>query len=279
MSKEMQANILAGIVANLITTSSITILGVVTFTSIFLVERQRLLRFFGIHGNMPKIHIYVSRLQVQPGGTKGAEPLKNGYIGPAIIQIEYLGALLVSRLFRSKFLALIPQGLKDLLSAVHVTLTDVDITIDVSPTLVTDEVLSENLILVGGGIYNYISLHYLNQQNTPYFFSKNEKGERTLKVRSGIGNIELEGRSSSRELAIIERINDSKRGTSIFICAGLGSSASFGSVRYLVQNWKKLQQHYGQAEFAFCLAFDNQSPDDHSVIEPKRVHEAPMDLV
>jgi hypothetical protein len=277
-SEPVRNSVIAGILSNLITTSAFTIIGIGTFIGIFAVERQQLFRFFGINHNTPTIHIYLSRLEVVPGGTKGAEPIKIGYIGPTLIRIEYLAGLLVRHLFRSRILALIPKTLKDLLSTIHISLSDIDPIIDVSPAHVAEGILSENLILIGSGVYNYLSLHYLKQDSSPYYFGKNTRGERVVKVRRDVGDLELEGRAFNQELAIIQRINDNKHGTTVFICAGLGSSASYGSVRYLVQNWRKLYRKYGLSEFASCLVFENQPPDSESVVEPKRLHEVPMAL-
>ena len=75
------------------------------------------------------------------------------------------------------------------------------------------------------------------------------------------------------ELAFIQRINDVEYGNTVFICAGLGSSATYGSARYLAENWGRLQRKYRDGEFGICLKFPGQDPNDEFVVQPEVIHE------
>src|SRR5262245_50834898 len=90
---EVAVNTIANLVAALI----IALLGVGTYLLVVISERKKIFRFFGVSGKLPSVRIYVSRLEIKPGGTVGFEPIKAGYHGPSISKIEYEGALLLCR--------------------------------------------------------------------------------------------------------------------------------------------------------------------------------------
>ena len=79
------------------------------------------------------------------------------------------------------------------------------------------------------------------------------------------GGIDLKGTSEGRELAIIQRIYDHDHNqSSVFICAGTGSNATYGIVKFLQKNWKKLYGKYKCDEFALCLAYPGIAPDSET---------------
>lgn len=269
----MFESVIANVIANLITAFILAVLGVSTYIILFITERQQLLRFLGITNKLPRLRVYLSRMEIKPGGTVGFEPLTYGYAGPSISKIEYEGALLVRNLVSSRPLAILPKRIRGWLSQQYVTLITIDPTIDVSPQTM-DEVSFDNLVLLGSNVYNLVSKHYLEHPSCNFYFVKNEQGERVIKIREGgLKDVQIPGRSSGRELAIVQRINDMEHGNTVFICAGLGSSATYGSVRYLVENWKELQRKYKQNEFAICLAFPQQPSDGEIVVHPTVAYE------
>lgn len=269
MFQDFVLNIASDITAAII----ITLFGILSIFFFYILDRQRMLKFFGINNNNPRITIFVSRLEIIPGGTTGFEPLTQGYFGPGIIRVEYKGGLLVREALRSRLLARLPQGFQEWLSTRSIALTDVEPTIDVSPKG-SDEFPNDNLILLGTGIYNLGSKIYLGHPSSCFEYSKNEKGDRVFKLRTrGMEGVEIPGRSAGRELGIIQRINDHNCGRTIFICAGLGASASYGCVRFLMENWKTLQRNHKDNEFGICLAFSEQSYNSDAVTTPYKVYE------
>lgn len=274
LDNQVRIGIVEGIVANLITTVSLTILGVSAFIWFSVIERRWLFRFFGINRNALGVRIYLSRLQVKPGGTEGTEPITTGYVGPTIVQIEYEAGLLLLSLFQPRALALIPDMLRELLSALFVTLSDIEARVVVTPKALSEMDLLENLVSIGGAIYNSVSQHYLSQLGSFYYFTKSASGERVMRARrSGGPDLEQEGRSRGHELACVQRLKDPDTGVTVFICAGLGSAATYGSVLYLAQHWRRLWRKYGDAEFGVCLAFDNQSHDEFPIATPRVIDE------
>jgi hypothetical protein len=276
VGEQVRVGIVEGVAANLITTSTFTILGVTAFIWLSVSQRRRLFRFFGVNRRVLGVRIYLSQLQVQPGGTKGTEPVSQGFTGPAIVKMEYDAGLLLVNLFRPRALALVPDLLRELLSAISVTLADVDVDVEIAPTLDTfsrDLHVAQNLITCGGAIYNAISHYYLNQDRSFYFFATNADGERVIKVRDNSATgLEGQGRASGHELACIQRLKDPEFGTTVFICAGLGSGATYGSVDYLVSNWRRLLHRYGDKEFGICLAFKTTAHDEPPTVQPKEIH-------
>ena len=271
----MNQELLLNIAADLISAVIITIFGVATFIAAFIFERQKLLKFFGINARNPGLSVFVSRLEIKPGGTTGFEPLAKGYFGPGIIRVEYRGALIIRDVFRSSLLGRLPRGLQGWLRQQAIVLADIDPSIDVSPQNI-DELQNGNLVLLGTGIYNLGSKIYLDHPSSCFRYGKNDKGDRVFVLNTpGMEGVEMPGRSINRELGVVQRINDRKNNRVIFICAGLGASATYGCARYLMENWKKLHRTYKDGEFGICLAFEGQPFNSEDVARPKPVYEYP----
>lgn len=272
----MFEQIVIEIIANLISALFLAVLGFAIYLVFHLKERQGLLRFFGVTGNLPRLRIYLSRMEIKPGGTVGFEPVSQGYSGPSISEVEYEGALLIRNKLRSTLIALLPKRFQHWLGQHHVTLLTLDPPIDACPQALGD-LSSNNLVTLGSSVYNLYSKHYLEHPSSQFYFDKNNIGERVVRICRGLRGVEIPGRSFGQELGIIQRIVDSAHGNTVFICAGLGASASYGSARYLIDNWKKLFRKYGDKEFGICLAFPQQPPDSEVVIDPVVIHEVHND--
>lgn len=269
----MLQDLWVNVIANLIATLIFAILGLASYVAIFVTERQGLLRFFGVSNKLPRVHIYLSRLEIKPGGTVGFEPITKGYSGPSINKIEFEGALLIRNQLRSATLALLPKKLRDWLSQQHVSLIALDPAIDTSPQDLRS-VAFDNMVVLGSSIYNRVAKRYLEDPSCHFCFAQKDDGERVIKIKAGgLKDVEIPGRSSGRDLAILQRIYDKEHGNTVFLCSGLGASATFGSVRYLAENWKELYRKYECAEFALCLAFPGQAYDSEAVVNPVIVYE------
>lgn len=269
----MILNLLINIFSNLISALVISLCIYAIYSLISLIERRNILRFFGISNEIPRLIFYLSRLQIKKRGTTGFEPLKNGYSGPAISKIEYDGSLLIRQQIMNARFTLIPKNFVERISQQSIKIITLDPVIKVSPQSIQDITL-DNIISVGSNVYNLVTKHYLAHPSCLFYFKKNEAGERIIGLKSADGKEEdLQGRSIGRELAIIQKIYDLEHGNVVYLCAGLSGEATFGSVRYLSENWKKLQRKYKDAEFGICLAFPNQSMDVEMVVEPIIIYE------
>ncbi|NJM69023.1 MAG: hypothetical protein HC862_01705 [Scytonema sp. RU_4_4] len=267
-------NLASEIVAALI----FALIGIIIYISLYWKNRRGILRFFGIGNSRPSICVYMSRLTIKSGGTEAIEYVERGYSGAAITKLEYDGALLIQNELKSRLLALLPTKVQDWLGEESIELKTIDVPIKLSSLRpIDDGVFRDNLILIGTGIYNSLSHHYLNdyfkkysQRYSCYFFhEKDDKGQRVIGInRKGIKNAPIEGRDKGNEPGFILRIIDVDYKISVFICGGLGSSATYGSARYLAKNWKSLQKEFQNKEFGIALIFPNQEPDGEFVQKP-----------
>ncbi len=56
-------------------------------------------------------------------------------------------------------------------------------------------------------------------------------------------------------LAVVEKIRDADRGTTIFFCSGMRADGSWAATEYLVRHWRQLHREFGDSCFALCLGF------------------------
>lgn len=262
------SNVAANIVAN-------TIGAALTLLIIFLlsaINKNKLLSFFKISSSKPSVGIFVSHLIIMPGGSRGVDKkLKLGYSGPAINQIEYTGALRVREILRSRFLSLLPRSLQETLRNQSSSILTLYPSIDVSPDIERFSLPDcDILILLGSSVYNSLTHHYLQDKRSLYYFGRDEQNNFVLFTRGG-GS--LEGRPN-QELGIVQRITDRKQNKVIFICAGLGTSATYGCTLYLIKHWRKLHKEFRDRDFVVLLTFKDQLPDSPDVVEPSDVKES-----
>ncbi|MBP0015918.1 MAG: hypothetical protein J7540_07320 [Roseofilum sp. SID2] len=272
----MQA-LLLSIFANMISAMILGLAGFIAYGYLYLKNRKEVLNFFGVTSTNPRICIYVSNLNIKSGGTSGIELIEKGYSGSAITKLEYEGALLLQGELKAKPLVLLAKEIQNWLGSKILELRTIDAPIEVSPT--KDPIFKQNLIILGTGIYNSLSHYYLrnyfprhsNDYDFYFYHTKDNEGRRVIGIRQkGLKDTHIdEGREINAEPGFIQRFRDIDRDINIFICAGLGSSATFGTARYLAENWRDLQQQFGDHDFGIGLLFHNQNPDDESVKHPE----------
>lgn len=278
--REFWINVLVEIVATLV----IALGGFVTYAYIYWKSRKKILHFFGIKSSKPNICVCVSALNIKPGGSVGIEPVVTGYVGTATTKLEYEGALSIQKVLKAQPFVLLPRTLQDWLGQKNIELRNVDIPIKLSPpeSKTLDPEFNSNLIVLGTGVYNSLSHYYLKEyfaRHTDlypwhFYHEKNQQGQRVIGIRRrDLEDSPVTGRTNRIEPAFIQRIYDVDRKITVFVCAGLGSSATFGSARYLSENWRYLQRTFGDEEFGIGLLFYNQDPDKEFVNEPTVYYE------
>jgi hypothetical protein len=268
MLDELGLNLLSELLGALI----LALLGASTYFVVFFAERQRILQFFGISSELPRICIYLSRIEVGPGGAEIYEPGVRQYTVTYISKIEYDGALIIRNKLRTRLLARFPKRFLDWLEQQHISLIAIDPEIESSPAF-ENSIPYDNLVVFGSTVYNLATKRYMEHPSCLFSFITTDTGDPGIVIRSGgLKDVEIPGRASGRELAIIQRVKDEEHGNTVFICAGLGQSATFGSARYLIDNWRKLHRQYGSRDFGVCLAFPLQPPDSGHVMHPVVVY-------
>lgn len=241
-------------------------------------------RFMGVRKATPSIRIYVSRLEIEAGGTRARKPIHRGAEGLAISHIEYRGALAIWNALGlsgplQKLLARLLSGPEDL----H---AHSDIEIHPSPRnwTLTDDAQQVNLILLGSPIYNSGTEYYLSLPDKTICFAFDRDPEiprRYLHVLLGrsAGWYSHEGdhgdtrppdgttpKRRSMDVGFVRRINIDQR--SIFICAGLGLAATFASVRYLAESWSQIRRECQEREFGLFIRLENQDPNSEPTSTP-----------
>jgi hypothetical protein len=256
-------------------------------------QRRALKNFFGLNQRSASVVVYFSRLQIKSGGTAGNEDIVGGYVGPAINKLEYDAALTLRDLLRPGVLTALPKWLKFILSPISGRLEDIEVDFQLSPVKggYTFSTSPKVIVVVGGAVYNSAAAYHgfrpagaaagasaqHESERAKFFeFTRDAAGERAVRVvRGATAAIPIQGRSAAppEEIGTIERVN-TKDGVSIFLCNGLGSAATYASVRYLAQHWRKLYDDFGSDEFAIYLRLPGQARDGENVMQP--VHVQPV---
>ncbi len=124
--------------------------------------------------------------------------------------------------------------------------------------------------MIGSSVYNSLTHYYLQDNRSLYYFERDEQNNLALITR---GSGSIKGRPT-QELGIIQRITDRKQNKIIFICAGLGTSATYGCTLHLIKNWRRLHKEFRERDFVLLLTFKSQPPDSPEVVEPTDVKES-----
>ena len=142
-------------------------------------------------------------------------------------------------LLNSLPVAVFAQSIRDWLGKRFVSLAVIEPTIEVSPEPHELTGLATTVISLGSQVYNAVSRRYLVESPGNFEFAKTRAGERAILIKSGGGRGQYLVRDEpGKEIGVIERIFDSEKPQTFFICAGLGASATLGCARYLAEHWR-----------------------------------------
>ncbi|MEO1378136.1 MAG: hypothetical protein AAFW70_28460, partial [Cyanobacteria bacterium J06635_10] len=207
-----------------------------------------------------------------------------GFIGSAIIKLEYDAGILIKQELESKVVAVVPDDLIDWLGNNIITLKNLKIPINASPKKSEkDKVknyIDTNLFLLGSSMYNLPSKYYLEDYlpknaDKYCFYEKNDQGIRIIGIRSKSEETIFHGRSQNKEIGFIHRFKDKNTGMMVFLCVGHGSSATCGCVRYLINQWRFLYSKYKLSEFIICMEFVGQEPNADLIVKPNIIWQTP----
>ena len=282
------------ILANFLSALILAILGPAMYAFFYWKNRREKLDFFGISSSKIDTKIYVSRIEIKPNGTEGHIPIDRGFIGPSISKLEYEAGLLIQEELESKTIALLPKKFRDWLGKNSVTLKSLNIPIEITPEDKQEgnikDYLNTHLFILGSSMYNLLSKYYLEEylpkKSDSYgFYEKYQDKERIIGIRfenKYLADIPFKGRSYGREIGFIHRFKDEDTGMTVFLCVGHGSSATYGSIKYLINKWPELHIKYkDQAEFIIALAFEGQEANvinSDFVVDPEVVWPLKKDL-
>lgn len=280
----MLKDLLVNVSAELISLFIVAIIGLAVSLIFYVRNRRKKLHFFGIKSQRPDMNIFLSRIEIREGGTKGLIPIKRGFFGAAITQLEYEACMMIKSEVDSSLLALFSKEFRDWLNLDNLSLRDLRLKIEVSPGSnreeSIDDYLNQNVFIIGSSMYNLLTHYYLldyfkEKRGWHCFYEEVEvapgESERIIGVRKinskgeVITEIPMKGRASGQEVGIIHKFYDAKRKITVFLCFGHSASSTYGSVRYLIKHWKVLQKKCDARGFIICLAFRRQQPNSEII--------------
>jgi len=228
--------------------------------------------FFGVQRpRRGAITVKLSCMNVLPHGCTGADVVTEGFVGPAMSELEYRFALRLAHSVQTKPIARALRALRDVpgSSIDEPIVCDIrmseqcpsDAPVDFSSTTELMERVKSGLrggtyILVGDPTYNAATGYVLTNSSSRFRFvhglPSDERRRRTVRIENvyhdaGSGVSEEHERSrepdgSNVEYAILERIMDWDGGI-VFICAGTSTSATIAALRELT-HWRELAHRF-----------------------------------
>ncbi len=247
-------------------------------------QRRRLLSFFGIHHKNSKVKIYLSRVEVLPGGSKGTDgPLNRGFTGPALVQLEYRGALEVRQLLRSPLLDSVPLVWRSLVEARASRISSANVWIEPSPGVYECQHIfdssDDTVILLGSDVYSHAVRSVYERKlsfvrlvseasGRPYFSNGDDAPTFAVDV-GGLWEV-IPARSVGREIATIQRITW-ENGCRLFMCSGISASTTYASTKYLCSHWRSFSDRFGENDFLVVLESPNQQADSDQLQDPSEL--------
>lgn len=281
-------SVTAGIVANILYTAMLTV--IVILCAFYLVERKRkkLFALFGIPKDEPRLRIYVSRLDVVTGGSQGTDGrLPVGFVGPALMRLEYNAALAIRDATCVELFERVPRFVRALLKSRSPWLRDVAVTLDVNPD--ADEIeaavfgTEDGVILLGSDVYSHAARRIFADERSFFFFCKDVTGspvrpfnaakhrcEPTFAVRRP-GHVEVIHGRPGREVAVVQRVSLAPGGKQLLMCAGISSAATAVAADHVARRWDSLVERFGDDDFGICFVLPGQRPDRLPLVAPEEL--------
>jgi hypothetical protein len=221
------------------------------------IAQRRFRRFFGLCSNQ-QLAVCLSNLW-----TTATSARPRGY---SVSLHELRASEAITRLFGSASFRL-PDMVRGLVDAIYLGRHQYDFRNAVSPSSSDDPKqfsgLSGNLIVVGGALRNSIRRLYL-QENLASLRMSNEHPDfggdhlrdetRYIEVLAGADRGQRVT-SDSLHLAVVEKVHDTARGTTVVFCLGIRGDTTWATTEYVARNWRSLQREFGDGPFALCLGF------------------------
>jgi hypothetical protein len=217
--------------------------------------QRRFRRFFGLHTNQ-QLAVCLSNLW-----TTATSSRPRGY---TVSLHELRASEAVTRPFR------LPDLVRGLVDAIYLGRHQYDFRNTVSPSAADDpkhfSELSCNLVVVGGASRNSVRRLYLQENRTSLRISNEHPDDDDHRPRDDdtfyvevLSGADRGHRvtSGSLGLAVVEKVHDTARGTTVVFCLGHRGDFTWAATEYLARNWRSLQREFGDGPFALCLGFRN----------------------
>jgi hypothetical protein len=250
--------VVGNIVAELLAAAILAFLGLVAPLIWYYFSTYRsLLEFFGLRPERRDLILYLSSLRIPRGGALDAKGVQRSYSGLALSADE---ATVIG-----PFVRLLTELQAKPLYALFRWIARKHWSLQVRPLvysapLVPTDIEFANLITLGTPGYNEVTGYY-HQHGAPTL--KWAQNNTQIEICRGPQSGQLIPNPDQQDLAILEKLRDDSKGTTVFIAAGLGVNGTRGAAEYLLRNWRKLRNTCGSRPFAWCLGFPPilQDPD------------------
>ncbi len=217
------------------------------------VGQRRFRRFFGLETNQQLV-VCLSNVWNSSASTR-----PRGY---SVTLHELRASEAVSRLFGSASFRL-PDLVRGLVDAIYLSRHSYDFHTAVSPPTTDDPKqfaeLSGNLVVVGGARRNSVRRLYLDENLVRLRLSNelSDAGAHQQPFVEMLGGADVGRKISSEalELAVVERVRDAARGTTVVFCLGNRGDTTWAATEFLARNWRSLEREFGDRPFALCLGF------------------------
>lgn len=249
----MLLDILTNVIANVVFWIGLG----VTAAAVVRVAQRRFRRFFGLDANQ-QLATCLSNLWTTATSTR-----PRGY---SVSLHELRASEAITRLFGSASFRL-PDVVRGLVDAIYLGGHRYDFRTAVSPAPTDDPKnfpeLAGNLIVVGAAARNRVRRLYLDENLLSLRISnelpdagphQSPPDQRYVEVLTG-ADVGRRVTSDSLELAVVEKVRDTVRGTTVVFCLGRRGDTTWAATEYLARNWRALQREFGDAPFALCLGF------------------------
>jgi hypothetical protein len=248
-------------------------------------RRRELFDFLGISRSQPNVHVYISRVDVRPGGATmiGSEeqPI---FAGPVVSAREFMILPELDRLFRSPFLDNLPHSARKWLGERFHSLGNTEVFFQPSPSS-ESEISAGTVILLGGRTVNVGTRYY---QDTAYSVVDFTIGKRELFIARGTRKgsviqstskqvIKMEDdERPTNDLAVMQRLHDAERKRTVIIAAGTGTNGTMAATLYLIRNWYELYRQFGKHDscnFAVVIECPNRRVAENGYETPTTLGE------
>ncbi len=225
----------------------------------FFTERRKLLRFFNIE-DTKRLVIYLGNLRIIRGGSLGTDDLPRGYSGTTIVYNEQVTATK----FKEQFNYLVPSLSESPSFLSKILFSDIKVISIPSPLTENEIEANCSIISFGSPGYNKVSEVIETYPETKVRFINDNSA------------IQLDNIPPLQDTlnGFIQRLVMTNDGStrSIFYVAGLSEHGTIGAANYLINNWKRLQNKYGNnTSFNIVIRFPTSNFENYTIVSERAI--------
>lgn len=236
-------DIFINIVSNILTIPVVVFVGVLLY---HLTGRAKLLAFFNLKKNK-RIILYLSNLQVQPGGAVGTDGIPRSYGGEAIPLNEANLIQLFQRLFN-----FIVPSLKSQPGILQwLLISDVLVEAIISPRDENQIEKTSTFISMGSPGYNSASKYIEDKFNPLCKFANDNAAFKVQGIDIPINDLQC---------SFVQKSVNSQSGQVAYYVAGMSALGTTGAAQFLATNWNHLSRKYPKNK-PFCIVLKITSTD------------------